>query len=159
MCVFQSFQKFTKIIPLVLFFHEAPGSTRGWPVGHQRAPDHRPARPRRWPRHHVVWVPLCPTLPSLPPRLFSLPKKSTPSSSHSRFCSRAPDFFDLFAQPRFLSEIWHICSSVCDSSTHPSRISFGWVYLEYFAAVGNMFSELACLFQVVETSFDAWLVL
>ena len=146
MCIFQSFQKFTKIIPLVLFFEEAPGSTRGWPVGHQRAPNHRPARPRRWPRHHVVWAPLCPTLSSLSPRLFSLPKKTRTKFLSLAFLLQSSRFLDLFAQPRFLSEIWHICSPVCDSSAYPSRILFGWVYLEYFAAVGNMFSELACLF-------------
>jgi hypothetical protein len=75
----------------------------------------------------------------------------SPEKTRTRFFSlvfllKSSRFLDLFAQPRFLSEIWHICSSVCDSSNHPSRILFGGVYLEYFAAVGNMFSELACLF-------------
>ena len=146
MCIFQSFQKFTKIIPLVPFFENAPGSTWGWPVGHPRVAPHRPARPARGARHPGVWAPLYPTLASLPPTLFSLPKKLAPASSHSCFLLKNSRFLDLFAQPRFLSEIWHICSPVCDSSDYPSRILFGWVYLEYFAAVGNMFSELACLF-------------
>ena len=43
-------------------------------------------------RHHVVWAPPCPTLSSLSPSTFSLPKKSTPAFSHLHFCSRAQEF-------------------------------------------------------------------
>ena len=146
MCIFQSFQKFTKIIPLVLFFEEAPGSTWGWPVGHPRVAPHRPARPARG------GAPPCCVGPSLP-HLFISSSHSLLYSEKTRtsflslaFLLKSSRFLDLFAQPRFMSEIWHICSPVCDSSDYPSRILFGWVYLEYFAAVGNMFSELACLF-------------
>ena len=145
MCVFQSFQKFTKIIPLVLFFEDAPGSTWGWPVGHPRVAPHRLARPARGARHPGVWAPLCPTSSSVLPTLLS-PEKIDTSFLSLAFLLKSSGFFDLFAQPRFLSEIWHVCSPVCDSSDYPNRILFGWVYLEYFAAVGDILSELACLF-------------
>jgi hypothetical protein len=36
---------------------------------------------------------------------------------------------------------------------------FSKVYLEYFAAVGDLLSEYACLFYVDIISFDACLVL
>ena len=101
MCIFQSFQKFTKIIPLVLFFEDAPGSTWGCPVGHPRVAPHRPARPGRGARHPGVWAPPCPTSLSLPPTLFSLPKKPAPAFSHSRFCSRAQDFSISLLSPDF----------------------------------------------------------
>jgi len=52
-------------------------------------------------RHPGVWVPLCPTLASLPPKLFSLPKKLTPAFSHSHFCSRAQDFSIPLLSPDF----------------------------------------------------------
>ena len=48
-----------------------------------------------------VWVPLYPTLASLSPTLFSLPKKLAPGSSHSRFCSRTPDFSISLLSPDF----------------------------------------------------------
>ena len=44
-------------------------------------------------------------------------------------------FFDLLAQPISVAETWLVCSPVCDSSMYPSRILFGVVFLEYFAAV------------------------
>ena len=96
---------------------------------------------------------------SLPPLSFFFPAKLDQKLFSRVLAVLEHRIFDLFAQPIFMSEIWHICSPVCDSSDYPSRILFGWVYLEYFAAVGNMFSELACLFYDVKTSFDAWLVL
>ena len=99
MCIFQSFQKFTKIIPLVLFFKMQPGSAWVWPVGHPRAAPHQPARPRRGARHPVVWAPPCPTYSSLPPILLSLPKKLEPVRSHSRFCPRAQDFLISLLSP------------------------------------------------------------
>ena len=67
--------------------------------------------------------------------------------------------FDLLAQPTFVAEIWSICSSVCDSSIHPSGILFSGVFLEYFAAVGDRLSEFACLFYARLISFDACLAL
>ena len=67
--------------------------------------------------------------------------------------------FDLLAQPIFAAEIWSICSSVCDSSIHPSGILFGGLYLEYFAVVGDRLSEFACLFYARLVVFDACLAL
>ena len=66
--------------------------------------------------------------------------------------------FDLLAQPIIFAEIWSICSSVCDSSACPSRILFSEVFLEYFTAVGDMLSELACLYYAYINCFDAYLV-
>ena len=43
--------------------------------------------------------------------------------------------FNLLAQPISVAETWLICFPVCDSSVYPSRILFGVVFLEYFAAV------------------------
>ena len=67
--------------------------------------------------------------------------------------------FDLLAQPTFAAQIWSVCSSVCDSSIHPSRILFSGLYLEYFAAVGDRLSEFACLFYARLINFDACLAL
>ena len=53
------------------------------------------------------------------------PEKINTSFLSLAFLLKNSRFFDLFAQPRFMSEIWHICSPVCDSSTYPSRILFG----------------------------------
>ena len=146
MCIFLKFSKIHKNYTVGLIFRrgiwEHLGMTSGAPQG---CTPPAGAAKGRGARHPVVWAPPCPTTSSLPPISLSLPKKLVLTFSHSRFCSRAQDL-DLFAQARFMSEIWHISSPVCDSSDYPSRILFGWVYLEYFAAVGNMFSELACLF-------------
>ena len=67
--------------------------------------------------------------------------------------------FDLLAQPIFAAEIWSICSPVCDSSIYPSGILFNGVFLEYFAAIGDMLSEFSCLFYVRIIIFDACLAL
>ena len=69
------------------------------------------------------------------------------------------EIFDLLAQPIFAAGIWSVCSSVCDSSIHPSGILFSGLFLEYFAAVGDRLSEFACLFYVRLISFDACLAL
>ena len=53
------------------------------------------------------------------------PEKIDTSFLSLAFLLKSSGFLDLFAQPRFLSEIWHICSPVCDSSDYPSRILFG----------------------------------
>ena len=66
------------------------------------------------------------------------------------------EIFDLLAQPIFSAEIWIICSLVCDSFDYPIKFLNGLVYLEYFAAVGDLFSELACLCMSFLISFDAW---
>jgi hypothetical protein len=73
--------------------------------------------------------------------------------------TKSSGFLDLFAQPRFLFEIWHICSPVCDSSDYPSRILIGEVYLEYFADVDDMLSELARLYYDGISCFDGCLIL
>ena len=56
--------------------------------------------------------------------------------------------FDLLAQPIISAEIWSICSPVCDSSVYPSRIVFSGLFLEYFTDVGDMLSEIACVYYV-----------
>ena len=67
--------------------------------------------------------------------------------------------FDLLAQPIFASEIWSICSPVCDSSVYPSGILFSGVFLEYFAATGDRLSEFAYLFYAIIIIFYACLAL
>ena len=53
------------------------------------------------------------------------PEKIDTSFLSLVFLLKNSRFLDLFAQPRFLSEIWHICSLVCDSFDCPIRILFG----------------------------------
>ena len=67
--------------------------------------------------------------------------------------------FDLLAQPIISAEIWSICSPVCDSYNYPSRILFSGVFLEYFTAIGDMLSELGCLYYAYINCLDACLVL
>ena len=76
---------------------------------------------------------------------FSLPK-NTILLFELQFLLLLLAIFDLLAQPIISAEIWSICSSVSDSSDCPSRILFSGVFLEYFTAVGDMLSELACLY-------------
>ena len=133
MCVFQSFQKFTKIIPLVLFFKDAPGSTWGWPVGHPRvAPTGR--RGLQGGRATLVCGPPLPHFSISSSHSLLSPEKTRTRFLSLVFLLKSSRFFDLHAQHIFAAEIWGICSPVCDSSDYPSRILFGWVYLEYFAA-------------------------
>ena len=80
--------------------------------------------------------------PTWPPQEVSLPPLSFffPAKHDQKLFSRVLavlelGIFDLFAQPISAAETWLICSPVCDSSMYPSRILFGVVFLEYFAAV------------------------
>ena len=86
-----------------------------------------------------------PSTYSLPLSLSSSHPKNTSHFSQTRVIAALLPNFDLFAQPLISAEIWSNCSPVCDSSVHPNRILFSEVFLEYFAAVGDMLSELACL--------------
>ena len=81
------------------------------------------------------------------PHSLSLPltRETLSSSSKHEFLLLLLPNFDLFAQPLISAEIWSNCSLVCDSPVHPSRILSSGVHLEYFAAVGDMLCELACL--------------
>ena len=54
-----------------------------------------------------------------------LPRPKTLSSKKLVFLLLIFMDFELLAQPIFAAEIWSICSSVCDSSIHPSGIWFG----------------------------------
>ena len=121
-------------------------------------PHHLTARHGCGPRRGMVWGPPGPPLTHLPLISFSHPTH-TPPLFKLVFLLLLLEFFDLLAQPIFVAEIWTICSPVCDSSMYPSRILFSRVYLEYFAAVGDLLSEYACLFYVDIISFDACLVL
>ena len=57
--------------------------------------------------------------------------------------------------PTILDEISSKTSPVCYSSTPPIRILNGFVYVEYFAAVGDYLYELACLIYNLLDGFDA----
>ena len=96
---------------------------------------------------------------SLPPQLFLSPENNDTPNSYPSSCCSSPRIFDLLAQPNISAEIWIICSSVCDSFTCPSRISFGEVYLEYFSIVGDSINEYACLFYCLEMLFWCMLAL
>ena len=129
--------------------------TRG--THHATTPPHRAAGVWAAPWHGVG-----PTWPSTHPsssHFFLSPDQTHHHCSNPCSCCSCSRFFDLLAQPIFVAEIWTICSPVCDSSMYPSRILFSRVYLEYFAAVGDLLSEYACLFYVDIISFDACLVL
>ena len=76
-----------------------------------------------------------------------LPRRNTSTLLKPEFLLFFLAIFDLLVQPTFSAEIWGNCSLVCDSSDDPSRILFSGVFLAYFVAVGDRFSELACLFD------------
>jgi hypothetical protein len=59
-------------------------------------------------------------------------KNSNPLLKHM-FLLFLLSIFYLLARPIFATEIWSICSPVCDSSDCPSRILFNGVFLEYFS--------------------------
>jgi hypothetical protein len=61
--------------------------------------------------------------------------------------------FDLLAQPIFATEIWSICSLVCESFDCLSRILFSGVFLEYFSTIGVRLNEFACLFYCLDMLF------
>jgi hypothetical protein len=106
-----------------------------------------------WSCHPGVRGPhLAPHL-SLLPLLFLSPENNDTLCSNPSSCYSSPGFFDLLAQPNISAEIWSICSPVCDSSTYPSRISFGKVFLEYFSIAGDSINEYACLFYCLELLF------
>ena len=121
-------------------------------------PHHLLARQARW--RVGTW---CGT--HLAPHLFShlplLPLARPKTFPSKKLMFLLPIFvdFDLLAQPIFAAEIWSVCSSVCDSSFHPSGILFSGLYLEYFAVVGDRLSEFACLFYFRLISFYACLAL
>ena len=101
---------------------------------------------------HLWAAPMPGVGPSSPPLIplplslsLSLTRKTPSSSSKHEFLLLLLPNFDLVAQPLISAEIGSICFPICDSSVHPSRILFSGVFLEYFAAVGDMLSELACL--------------
>ena len=71
---------------------------------------------------------------SLPPLSSSLPAKLDQKAQTRVLAVLELGFFDLLAQPISAAETWLVCSPVCDSSMYPSRILFGVVFLEYFAA-------------------------
>ncbi len=94
----------------------------------------------------LPWVAPChgvghpwPSTHSLTSHFFLSPEKTSVLCSKLRSCCSCPRFFDLLAQPICAAEIWSICSPVCDSSACPSRFVFSGLYLEYFAATGDMF--------------------
>ena len=72
---------------------------------------------------------------SLPPLSFFFPAKLDQKSFSRILAVLELEFFDLFAQPILVAKTWLVCSPVCDSSVYPSRILFGVVFLEYFAAI------------------------
>jgi len=123
------------------------GQRRTWgnPGGPTRAAHHVQARPGLGRAQAWCGAPLALHLLLFLPFL-SLSRKSTAPFLTLAFLLLLLAIFDLLAQPIFPAEIWGICSPVCDSSAYPSRILFSKVFLEYFAAVGDMLSELACLY-------------
>ena len=72
---------------------------------------------------------------SFPPFSSSLPAKLDQKAQTRVLAVLELEFFDLLAQPISVAETWLVCSPVCDSSVYPSRILFGVVFLEYFAAI------------------------
>ena len=132
-----------------------PCSTIGCPGG----PTMWGGDPWAWPSLGRAWVApgahQAPHMVSFLP-ILSLPWHFTPPLPKLAFLLFLLKIFDLLAQPIFSAEIWIVCSPVCDSSDYPIKILNGFVYLEYFSAVGDLFSELACLFMNLLISFDAW---
>src|SRR5664279_3231092 len=129
----------------------APGADRGGPershAGSGRGPyAGRACRPRG-PHMALHQVSLWP-LPSLSRgNTLPLPKLV--------FLLFLLEFFDLFAQPTILADIWINYSPVCDSSTPPIIFLNGIIYLEHFGTVVEHVYELACLFLNFLSCFDA----
>ena len=73
---------------------------------------------------------------SLLPLSLSHSRKHFPIAQ-TRVLLLSAGIFDLFVQPIILAENWSNSSPVCDSFTPPTRILNDFVYLEYFAAVGD----------------------
>jgi hypothetical protein len=96
---------------------------------------------------------------SLHPHFLLSLEISQHTSSNPCSCCSPSRFFDLFAQPIFATEIWSICSPVCDSFNCPSRILFSGVFLEYFSSIGYRWNEFACLFYCLEMLFWCMLAL
>ena len=90
--------------------------------------------------------------------ILSLSRLFTPPLSKLVFLLILLEIFDLLAQPIFSAEIWIFWSPVCGSSDYPIKNLNGFVYLEYFVVVGDLFSELACFFMNLLISFDAWFI-
>ena len=126
------------------------------PRGPTRQAHHVQARPAHGARPALVWGPHGPPLIPLSPILPSFTSKHFPIVSNPSCCCCSSRIFDLLAYSIFLAEIWSISSPVCDSSAYPNRFLFSGVYLEYFAAVGDMLIELACLDFACISCFDAW---
>ena len=127
--------------------------TPGWhQVGQPRHHTHR------WRGPALAAPPMCEGAPpghsliSSSPAL-SLSRKTPPQLLKLEFLLFFTQIFDLLVQPSIFAETWIICSPVCDSSTCPSRISFGEVFLEYFSIVGDSINKYACLFNCLEMFF------
>ena len=138
----EKFQKICYQFLLVKWGREEPGAAQRDPPRH-----HTWCRRGVPPGHAQAWcgVPLALHFLLFLSFSFSLPKNTIPLFEH-QFLLLLLAIFDLLAQPIISAEIWSICSPVCDSSDYPSRILFSGVFLEYFSAVGDMLSELACLY-------------
>jgi hypothetical protein len=115
-------------------------------------PHHIVARAR--PGHAMAWcgAPGPPLI--LPPAIpLSLSQKNTTPLLKPVFLLFLLTIFNLLAQPIFATEIWSICSPVCDSFDCPSRFLFSGVFFEYFSTVGDMLSEFACFFYCLDKLF------
>ena len=145
-------EKFQKILYKFLcqkWGRETPGRCQ---VGQPRHLTHR------WRGQALAAPPMCegappgPSLISSSPAL-SLSRKTPPQLLKLEFLLFFTQIFDLLVQPNIFAETWIICSPVCDSSTCPSRFSYGKVFLEYFSIVGDSINEYACLFYCLERLF------
>jgi hypothetical protein len=106
---------------------EAPGTTQG---------THDATTPpggagQAWPCHGMVWAPWPSTYSSTCHS--SLSRKNSNPLLKPVFLLFLLSIFYLLARPIFSTEIWSICSPVCDSSDCLSRILFSGVFLEYFS--------------------------
>src|SRR3954465_15019440 len=81
-----------------------------------------------------------------PSHLLSLSLKTPENFLKLEFLLFLLPIFYLLAQPIFVTDFWRECSLVCASSACPIRFLISGLYLEYFATVGDMLCELACLF-------------
>jgi hypothetical protein len=145
-------EKFQKILYKFLYENGAERHLGGTRWG-SHATSHTGGVAQPWPRHPCVRGPHQVTHLSLLPQLFLSPENNDTLSWNPSSCCSSPKIFDLLAQPNISAEIWIICSMVYDSSTCPSRFSFGEVFLEYFSIVGDSIKEYACLFYCLESLF------
>ena len=133
-----------------------PCSTRGCPGGPTMWAD------APWPRPSLGRILVAPGAQQAsphgesPPHPFSLPTFHFAIAQTHVLAVLAQDFRSTCSAHHFCWDLDHLLSGMWILRLSNRFFVNGVVYLEYFAAIGNLFSELACLCMSWIISFDAW---